>query len=103
MNFTKMKEQLKDQEFATKQVEIHYHPTCSIPNISPFEAVVQVSGREIRFKVPCICVGFDGPGPREVAKVLDFLGVKYSREDIFTDVQRDDSGFIHLAYSQAAS
>ena len=103
MNFTKMKEQLKDQEFATKQVEIHYHPTCSIPNISPFEAVVQVSGREIRFNIPCICVGFEGPGPREVADVLNVLGINYSREDILTDKKRDNSGFIHLVYPQSAS
>ena len=103
MTIEDLKKELEGRSFTAKQVEIHYHPTCSIPNISPFEAVVQVSGREIRFNIPCICVGFEGPGPREVADVLNVLGINYSREDILTDKKRDNSGFIHLVYPQSAS
>ena len=99
MTIEDLKKELEGRSFTTKRVEIHYNPTCSTPSECPFKAVVFVDGKEQLYEVSCISVGFEGPGPREVAQFLTSLGVKYSREDILTGKKRDDSGFIHLVYS----
>ena len=91
--------ELEGHEFVAKQVEIHYNPTCSTPSECPFKACLLIDGEERLYEVSCISVGFEGPGPREVAQFLTFLGVKYSRDDIFTKNRQNDSGYIHLEYT----
>lgn len=97
MTFEDLKKELEGRSFTAKRVEIHYNPTCSTSRECPFKAVVFVDGKEQLYEVPCISVGFEGPGPRKVADILDFLRLEYRREDIFTDAQRDAFGVIHLS------
>lgn len=97
MTIEDLRKELEGHEFVAKQVEIHYNPTCFTPGECPFKAYLLVDGEERLYEVPCISVGFEGPGPREVADILDFLSLKYHREDIFTDAQRDAFGVIHLS------
>ena len=90
---------LEGHKWMAEKVVIIYYPSCAVPSTYPFVANLRVDGEKTQVIISSISVGFEGPGPREVAKALDFLGVKYSREDILTCKKRDDSGFIHLVYS----
>lgn len=99
-----LKKILEGHEWKVKSVEILYNPLCMVPNKTypskwPFEAHFIVEGEEVRVKIHNIFVGYEGPGPRDLADILDFMGVKYSRDDIFTKNRQNDSGYIHLEYT----
>ena len=94
---------LEGHKWMAEKVVIIYYPSCAVPSTYPFVANLRVDGEKTQVIISSISVGFEGPGPREVAKALDFLGIEYTRDDIFSDTQRDDSGSICLEYPQATS
>ena len=66
----------------------------------PFKAVFRTENDEIIIvRIWCLTVGYGGAGPYDMAAILDFLGVSYSKEEIYTKRRIDDDGYIRLYYT----
>lgn len=100
-----LKKTLEGHEWKVEKVEILYNPSCTVPNKiyprkCPFEVRMLLNGVDkVLIKIFNICVGNEDQGSQDVANILDFLGVKYSHDDIFTKSRQNESGYIHLEYT----
>jgi hypothetical protein len=66
----------------------------------PFKATfVNERGKVIELRVFTFAIGYGGTGPHDAAKILQYLGVHYDRDDIFTRCRQSYDGVIHLKYT----
>ena len=66
----------------------------------PFKATIVCPNEEvIEVRVFTFAIGYCGTGPHDAVKILDFLGVSYDKDDIFTRRRQNRDGVIHLEYS----
>ena len=102
-NLSALKEILRDRNWELKDVSILYNPARGLPNPShtdkwPFKANFNINGKEVSIRIFTLTVGYDGTGPHDLASILDFLGVNYTDEEIYTKSQMDYDGYIRLHY-----
>ena len=102
-NLPVLKMILQDRKWKLKRVSFIYSPSLGLPNKVipgrwPFEAYFDMSGEEIRVKIYSLTAGYPGTGPHDLLSILDFLGVKYSKEDILTKRKMDCNGVIRLEF-----
>lgn len=65
----------------------------------PFKATfVKERGKVIELRVFTFAIGYGGTGPHDAAKILQYLGVHYDWDDIFTRCRQRYDGVIHLEY-----
>lgn len=86
-----------------KEVRIDYNtltgiPLENMPEKFPFKAIFYSGDLKIEVRICSLTAGYPGTGPHDLAKILDFLGIQYDKEDIFTKKKRGEDGFIRLTY-----
>ena len=102
-NLTTLKEILRGRNWKLKNVSIIYSPGRGLPDPSfidkwPFKAIFDIDGQEVAICFYALTVGYGGTGPHDLASILDFLGVSYIEEDIYTKRQMDYDVYIRLQY-----
>lgn len=90
------------ENWKLQYVEVNWnsieHPDCRKPETWPFKALFSEGGDEITVRIFSVSVGNDGTGPRDLASILGWLGVRYNADDIFTPRAKGEDGWIHLTY-----
>ena len=105
-NLPTLKEILRGRNWKLKNVSIIYSPGRGLPDPSfidkwPFKAIFDIDGQEVAICFYALTVGYGGTGPHDLASILDFLGVSYIEEDIYTKHQMDYDGYIRLKYTMS--
>lgn len=98
-----LREILKDTwvlEEVRMDYDIYHLPDDWNLNTYPVTLVFNDSktGRKTKVKIFALSVGYGGTGPRNFAELLDFFGIKYEENDIYTKRCVEKDGFIHLKY-----
>ena len=86
-----------------KEVTMNYNPSDGLPfreSIEnwPFRAVFEENGELIEVRIFSLTVGYRGAGPKDFISILDYLGVSYDENDIYTKRRMGPDGFIRLHY-----
>ena len=94
---------LDGRNWNLKKVSITYNPSRGLPNPFlvdkwPFKAIFEIDGKEVVIWIYSLTVGYGGSGPHDLASILDFLGVAYTDEEVFTTRHMDYDGYIRLNY-----
>lgn len=102
-NLDTLKEILRGRNWKLKDVTILYNPARGLPNPYhinkwPFNANFDIDDKKVAVYIYYLTVGYGGTGPHDLASILDFLGVSYTDEEIFTKRKMDYDGYIRLKY-----
>ena len=105
-NLDALKEILRGRNWKLKDVSIIYNPARGLSNPYfidkwPFKANFDIDGKEVAIWIYTLTVGYGGTGPHDLASILNFLGVSYADEEIFTKRKMDYDGYIRLKYTMS--
>ena len=102
-NLPTLKEILRGRNWKLKDVSIIYSPGRGLPNPYfidkwPFKSNFDIDGKEVAIWIYTLTIGYNGTEPHNLASILDFLGVSYIEEDIYTKCKMNYDGYIKLKY-----
>ena len=104
MNLRALEEIVKD-EWELKNISISYNPSKGLPEKGdyekyPFKAVLVTEDKQefVIIRIWSLTVGYGGSGPHDTASILEFFGMPYIEEDIYTKRREDRNGNISLNY-----
>ena len=102
-NLPVLKEMLQESNWKLKSISMVYNPAKGLPSMDapeqwPFLATFDSSGREVLIRIYTLTVGYSGTGPHDFASILDFFGIQYEEDDIYTKRLIDNDGYIRLHY-----
>lgn len=101
-NLSSLKSIIKDT-WQLKEVRFQYNVNWGLPSEHnpdnwPFIAIFDDGKTKIKIHIYSLTAGYAGTGPHDLAEILDFLGVRYNPNDIFTKNKEESNGFIRLHY-----
>lgn len=93
---------IMNDSWILKKVMVDYD-TISLPderNIKsyPVTLIFEESGREFAVKILSLSVGYGGSGPSNFSKLLEYFGISYCEDDIFTKKCKGKDNYIRLTY-----
>ena len=102
-NLPVLKEILRGRDWKLKEITILYNPARGLPQEEcpdkwPFKATFDANDEKLVIRVHSLTVGYRGTGPHDFASILDFFGIKYNEDHIYTKRLMDYDGYIRLCY-----
>lgn len=90
------------ESWKLQNVEVNWNtkelPDDRKPETWPFKAIFSDGRDEIIVRIFSLSVGYGGTGPHDLASILEWLGVRYYEDDIFTKRAIGNDGWIRLGY-----
>lgn len=90
-------------DWQLKEVRMEYNPTEGLPKTYSYEdfpckILFDQGGESVEVRIFSLTVGQICDSSHAFANLLDFLGVKYNKEDIYTKKRMESDGCIRLKY-----
>lgn len=107
-NLPVLKKIFRGVKFRSVAVVMNYNCYNGLPREEdvekwPFKAtLIDDEGETYEVRILSLTAGYGGTGPHDFASILEFFGVPYWGEDIFTKAKMKPNGEIHLEFSREA-
>ena len=98
-------EEIWRESWKLRFISIDYNCRKGLPDKDdienyPFKAILFAGDDIIVIRIWSLTVGYSGGGPHDTASVLNFFGVRYNEEDIYTKRREGEDGYIRLNYPE---
>lgn len=96
-----LRRMIKDN-WVLKEVRMDYNtrrlPDWDNVETYPVTLTFEENGKCFDVKVVALSVGYGGAGPTNFSEVLDYFGITYDEDEIFTKTKMGEDGWIRLRY-----
>ena len=101
----KVQRLVNETNWKFKEIDINYN-TRFFPNYYdvetyPVSIIFERNNEQYAVKIASLSAGYKGPGPTDLVNLLNYFGLEFNEDDIFTKHKMGNDYFIRLHYQKS--